>query len=212
MSSNTVITHKPPKMFAYLEGKISLIEPAAIVLDVKGVGYELKISLNTYSQLKATENAKLFTHVVLSDQTHTFSIYAFAEMAEKKVFLDLISVSGIGPNTALTMLSSLSLAELQNAVAKEDVRTVQSIKGIGPKTAQRVILELKDKFKKDAMLSHSQNIPLTSHGAVRNDALSALLALGIPKPSAEKTLDTILKTHDKTFTTEELIKIALKSA
>ncbi len=199
-------------MFAYLEGKIAHVEAAMALFDVNGVGYEVKISLNTYAHLKNTEKGKVFTYVVLSDQTHTFSIFGFSEIAEKKVFLELISVSGIGANTALTMLSSLSLPELQNAIVKEDVKTIQSIKGIGPKTAQRVILELKDKFKKDAMLSHSQNIPINSQGGVRNDALCALLALGIPKPAAEKTIDTIMRTHDKNFTTEELIKIALKSA
>ncbi|MFN0049459.1 MAG: Holliday junction branch migration protein RuvA [Cytophagales bacterium] len=199
-------------MFAYLEGKIAHIEAATAMLDVQGVGYEVKISLNTYAHLKNAEKGKVFTYVVLSDQTHTFSIYGFSEMAEKKVFLDLISVSGIGSNTALTMLSSLSLSELQNAVAKEDVKTIQSIKGIGPKTAQRVILELKDKFKKDSLLTHSQNIPINSQGSVRNDALAALLSLGIPKPAAEKTIDNIIRTNDKNFTTEELIKIALKSA
>jgi len=199
-------------MFAYLEGKVAHVEAAMALFDIHGVGYEVKISLNTYAHLKNAEKGKVFTYVVLSDQTHTFSTFGFSEMSEKKVFLDLISVSGIGANTALTMLSSLTLSELQNAIAKEDVKTIQSIKGIGPKTAQRVILELKDKFKKDSMLLHSHNIPLNSQNGVRNDALSALLALGIPKPSAEKTIDTIIRTHDKNFTTEELIKIALKSA
>lgn len=199
-------------MFAYLEGKIIQLDAAMALFDVQGVGYEIKISLNTYANLKGKEKGKVFTYVVLSDQTHTFSVFGFSEIAEKKIFLDLISVSGIGANTALTMLSSLSLPELQNAVANEDVKTIQSIKGIGPKTAQRVILELKDKFKKESLLSHSQNIPINSQGGVRNDALAALLSLGIPKPSAEKTIDTIIRTHDKNFTTEELIKIALKSA
>lgn len=176
------------------------------------MGFEIKISLITYTQIKTLKQCRLFTHVVLSDQTHTFSIFGFYEASEKKIFLDLVSVSGIGANTALTILSSLSISELQSAIAKEDVKTIQSIKGIGPKTAQRVILELKDKVKKEAVVSQSQNIAINSHAAIKNDALSALVALGIPKSTAEKTLDTILRTNDKTFTTEELIKIALKSA
>jgi Holliday junction DNA helicase RuvA len=139
-------------------------------------------------------------------------LFGFFDASEKKTFLDLISISGVGPSTALTVLSSLSYEELQNAIVREDVRTIQSIKGIGPKSAQRIILELKDKLKKDALVASSQNIPLSSQNAVRQDALAALLALGIPKTTAEKTIDNILKTHDAKITTEQLIKIALKSA
>jgi Holliday junction DNA helicase RuvA len=132
---------------------------------------------------------------------------------EKKVFLDLISVSGIGANTALTILSSLNITELQNAIIKEDLRSIQAIKGIGPKTAQRVILELKDKFKKESLISQtSVGNAVSAVNNVRSDALAALLALGIPKPNAEKTIDSILKNSEKSYSTEELIKIALKSS
>lgn len=200
-------------MFASIEGKIVLIEPAFVHIENNGIGYEIKISLSSYTLLKNATSAKLFTHIVLNDQTHTFTLYGFSELIEKKVFLDLTSVSGIGPNTALTILSSLNINELQNAIIKEDIRSIQSIKGIGPKTAQRVILELKDKFKKETLTSgNSASNSVSNLNSVRNDALSALLALGIPKPSAEKTLDQILKGSDQNLTTEQLIKIALKSA
>ena len=200
-------------MFASIEGKIVLLEPTFVHLETNGIGYEIKISLSSYSLLKNKPTAKLYTHVVLSDQTHTFTLFGFSELIEKKVFLDLTSVSGIGPNTALTILSSLNISELQNAIIREDIRLVQSIKGIGPKTAQRVILELKDKFKKENLTNVSMVAGVaTNISSIRNDALSALLALGIPKPAAERTIDQILKGSEKEYTTEELIKIALKSA
>jgi Holliday junction DNA helicase RuvA len=200
-------------MYASIEGKIANLDATVVILETHGIGYEIKISLSTYSLLKEKNTAKLYTHVVLSDQTHTFSIYGFAEQMEKKVFLDLISVSGIGANTALTILSSLNITELQNAIIKEDLRSIQAIKGIGPKTAQRVILELKDKFKKESLISQtSVGNAVSAVNNVRSDALAALLALGIPKPNAEKTIDSILKNSEKSYSTEELIKIALKSS
>ena len=197
-------------MIAYIEGRLSHKEPAYVVIDIHGLGYEIKISLNTYIQIKNLEGCKLYTYLSIKEDAHT--LYGFYEIEEKKVFLDLISISGVGPNTGLMILSSLNFSDVQQAVLREDVKTMQAIKGIGLKTAQRIILELKDKFKKDVLISQSQINTLTSHSAVRSDALSALLALGFTKPVAEKTLDTILKTHEGTITTEQLIKIALKTA
>jgi Holliday junction DNA helicase RuvA len=197
-------------MIAFIEGLIDHKDPAVVIINANGIGYEIKISLTTFSHIKGIDKCRLHTHLSIREDAHV--LFGFYELSEKKTFLDLISISGVGPSTALTILSSLSYDELQTAILREDVRTIQSIKGIGPKSAQRIILELKDKFKKDSLLSSSQNIPLSSQSTVRQDALAALISLGIPKLSADKTIDTILKTHDANITTEQLIKIALKSA
>ena len=197
-------------MIAFIEGLIDYKDPTVVIINAQGVGYEVKISLNTYSSIKPLEKCKLHTHLSIREDAHV--LFGFFEMSEKRTFLDLISISGVGPSTALMVLSSLSFEELHNAIIHEDVRTIQGVKGIGLKTAQRLILELKDKFKKDVLVSSSQNNQLNSPSSIRQDALSALLALGITRLSAEKTLDTILRTHDAKITTEQLIKIALKSA
>ncbi|TAF75817.1 MAG: Holliday junction branch migration protein RuvA [Bacteroidetes bacterium] len=197
-------------MIAFIEGIIEDLNPALLIINVNGLGYEIRISVRTYSQLKGKDKCRVQTYLNIKEDAHT--LFGFFDSEEKKSFLDLISISGVGPGTALTVLSSLSFDELQTAILREDLKTIQSIKGIGLKTAQRIILELKDKVKKDTTILLSQNIPLNSHSAKRQDALAALVALGIPKPSAEKTIDTILKTHDANITTEQIIKIALKSA
>ncbi len=197
-------------MIAFLEGIIVELNPALVVVNVQGVGYEVRVSVRTYTQLKGQTKCKLNTFLSIKEDAHT--LFGFFDLEEKKSFLDLISISGVGPGTALTVLSSLSFDELNTAILKEDLKTIQSIKGIGLKTAQRIILELKDKVKKDGIVGLSQNINLNSHSAMRQDALAALVSLGIPKASAERTIDTILKTHDSTITTEQIIKIALKSA
>ncbi|TAG52399.1 MAG: Holliday junction branch migration protein RuvA [Cytophagales bacterium] len=197
-------------MIAFVEGIIEELNPAVVVVNVQGLGYEIRISVRTYTQLKGLGKCRLNTFLSIKEDSHT--LFGFFDVAEKKSFLDLTSISGVGPGTALTVLSSLSFEELNSAIIREDLKTIQSIKGIGLKTAQRIILELKDKVKKEGIVSPSQNIPLNSHTAMRQDALAALIALGIPKVSADKTIDTILKTHDSTITTEQIIKIALKSA
>ncbi|MDX2197014.1 MAG: Holliday junction branch migration protein RuvA [Cytophagales bacterium] len=197
-------------MIAFIEGIIAHRDPATVVLNVQGVGYEMRISLQTYTKLKNLEKCKLYTILSIREDAHT--LYGFFELSEKKLFIELTSISGIGPATALTILSSLSFAELHEAIAREDLRTIQSIKGIGQKTAQRLILELKDKLKKEPIVSNSQNITISSHSIIKNEALDALTVLGIPRAAADKVLDNILKTNDLNITTEELIKIALKSA
>lgn len=197
-------------MIAFVEGIIEELNPALVVINVAGIGYEVRVSVRTYSQLKGQNKCRLNTFLSIKEDAHT--LFGFFDLEEKKSFIDLTSISGVGPGTALTVLSSLSFDELNTAIIREDLKTIQSIKGIGLKTAQRIILELKDKVKKDGSVSVSQNFPLNSHSAMRQDALAALVALGIPKPSAERTIDTILKTHDSTITTEQIIKIALKSA
>lgn len=195
-------------MIAYIDGKLTYKDPTFVIIDVAGVGYHIKISLQTYSALREGERCRLQTYLHIKEDAHT--LYGFVENAEKRLFLELISVSGIGPNTALMMLSSLSYAEIQQAIVSEDLRTIQSIKGIGSKTAQRVILELKDKMKKGMFAGEVPNFPSSTNNTIRNEALSALVTLGIPKNVAEKSIDTILKQEGNQLSIEQLIKKALK--
>jgi holliday junction DNA helicase RuvA len=197
-------------MIAYLEGKITLKSPTFIFLNVNGIGYEIRISLFTFNCIKELENCQLQTHLSIKEDAHT--LFGFYDLAEKKTFLDLISVSGVGSSTALAVLSSMSYAEFQQAIINEDLKTVQGIKGIGPKSAQRLILELKDKFKKEALINPSQNAATNQNNQTKQDALAALMALGFVKASAEKTIDLILKQQSNNISTEELIRIALKTA
>ena len=197
-------------MIAYIDGKLTYKDPAYVIIDVNGVGYEIKISLQTYAALQdGTERCKLFTYLNIREDAHI--LYGFKEQEEKLLFLDLVSVSGIGPNTALVMLSSMSSAEIRHALMNEDAKTIQSIKGIGAKTAQRAIIELKDKLRKEQMLgSSSPSIFPTQNNKVRNEALAALVTLGIPKNVAEKSIDAILKKEGTEITVEQLIKMALR--
>ncbi|GHB73179.1 Holliday junction branch migration protein RuvA [Persicitalea jodogahamensis] len=196
-------------MIAYLEGKVAYKDPAYAIIDVQGVGYEVRISLQTYSALpEVGEKSKIVTYLNIRDDAHI--LFGFAEPDEKTLFLDLVGVSGVGPATALVMLSSLSSSEIRHAIMNEDVRVVQSIKGIGSKTAQRVILELKDKMRKDSLASPVPFLAGVSGGSTRSEALAALVTLGIPKAAAEKSLDTIIKREGDQHTVEELIKLALR--
>lgn len=194
-------------MIAYIEGKITVNDPTHTIIDVNGVGYQLNISLNTYAAIKNSSKVKLHAYLHVKEDSHT--LFGFHTMAEKKMFLSLLSISGVGPNTALMIQSSLTPEELRKAIASEDVRTIQSVKGVGAKTAQRIILELKDKIHKEGV---SGEITPPVHNTVRAEALSALTVLGINKSSAEKSLDSVLKKAGNNITLEELIKQALKSA
>ena len=197
-------------MIAYIEGELTHIEPTHAILEAAGVGYHIRISLNTYSAIKEIKGkCKLHTHLQIKEDAH--SLFGFYDTTEKRVFQELISVSGIGPGTAMVMLSSMDAAGVQQAIASEDLRAIQSIKGIGAKTAQRVILELKDKMKKDTLLVDNQS-PTYKHNTKRNEALSALVTLGITKNIAEKNLDIIIKKEGETISLEQLIKLALKMA
>lgn len=197
-------------MIAYIKGKLVAKDPTFVIIDVGGVGYHIRISLQTYSALAVTDElVQLHTHLSIKEDAHT--LYGFFEVDEKQLFVDLISVSGIGPGTAMVMLSSLSAAEIKHAIVTEDVRTVQSIKGIGAKTAARAIIELKDKLKKDQLVgggtSSQPNMPTYS---LKNEALSALTTLGIARNVAEKSIDTILKKEGINISVENLIKLALR--
>lgn len=195
-------------MIAYLKGKLAHKDRAHVIIDVNGVGYEVKISLQTYASLAdGEESCKLFTHLQVKEDSHT--LVGFHSMDEKLLFLDLISVSGIGLSTALVMLSSFSSNEIRSAIMNENIALIQSIKGIGSKSAQRVILELKDKCKKDTLFVEAGMASHDANYGHKQEALAALVTLGIPRTAAEKSLDTILRSNPDA-TVENLIKLALR--
>lgn len=196
-------------MIAYIKGKLVHKDPTYVVIETNGIGYHISIALTTFSAIKDQENCLLHTYLHIKEDGH--SLYGFSNESEKKVFLQLISISGVGPSTGLMIQSSLSASELQQAIVSEDVATIQSVKGIGAKTAQRIILELKDKMLKAGVISDDVSSGI-SHNTVRQEALTALVTLGIGKNVAEKTVDKILKSSGNEITLEELIKLALKAA
>ncbi|MDF2518025.1 MAG: Holliday junction branch migration protein RuvA [Sphingobacterium sp.] len=191
-------------MYEYFNGKLAYKAPTHVIIDVSGIGYYVHISLYTFSQIKDQENCKLFISLQVREDSHT--LYGFATEGEKKLFENLISVSGIGPNTGRMILSSNTPDEIQSAIANGQVALIQKIKGIGPKTAQRLILELQDKLKKQGVEALSPTIQSQS---VPDEALSALVMLGFNKVAAEKVLNTILKTESN-LSVEDMIKLALK--
>ncbi len=197
-------------MIAFVEGALIVKEPTHVVIHTSsGLGYEIKISLNTFSSIKDLDRVKIHTHFHVKEDAHT--LFGFFEPSEKVRFLDLISINGVGPSTALMVLSSLDPEELQAAIAHEDVKTIQSVKGIGGKTAQRIVLELKDKMKKEGLLDKIDDFAAPVSNTLQTEALSALTTLGISKPAAEKTIKAILKERGE-IKLEELIKLALKRA
>lgn len=196
-------------MIAYVDGTVTYKDPAFAVIDVQGLGYEVRISLQTYTAMPDVgKRCKLVTYLNIREDAHV--LFGFLESDEKKLFLDLISISGVGPSTALVMLSSLSSPEIRQGIIDEDLRLIQSIKGIGLKTAQRVILELSDKMRKDEMLGTGVKSAGSSNGALKSEALAALVTLGIPKATAEKSVDAIIKREGFAITVEQLIKLALR--
>ncbi|MFK7953846.1 MAG: Holliday junction branch migration protein RuvA [Ekhidna sp.] len=195
-------------MITYLKGKLAYKDPTHLVIEVAGVGYEVKISLTTYTHIKDKEDILIQTYLHIKEDSHT--LFGFYEASEKKRFLDLLSINGVGPSTALMVLSSLDARELQAAIANEDVKTIQSVKGIGGKTAQRIVLELKDKMRKEGLLDKSIEIQPRFDNTLRSEALSALTTLGINKSAAEKTVNLILKEHGEEIKLEEVIKLSLK--
>lgn len=197
-------------MIAFIKGRLAHREPTHVIVDVQGVGYQLQISLQTFSEIKEQENVMLHTHLNIREDAHV--LFGFSSIGEKKLFQQLISVSGVGPSTAIVMLSYMSSNELKAAIVREDAGSLQAIKGIGGKTAQRVIIELKDKLKKESWEESQPAISLGGHNTMRNEALSALLTLGLPKAAAEKSIDTVLKKSGNTITLEDLVKQALKNA
>jgi len=196
-------------MIAYLKGKLVHKEPTHVLIEVGGIGYQVGISLHTFSEIKDKEDIKLATYLHVREDAQI--LYGFASDSEKVMFQQLISVNGIGPNTALVVLSYLSPDELKSAIIHENASALQAVKGIGGKTALRLILELRDKLKKEA-LEETPGIPGMVRNTMRQEALTALVTLGIGKAAAEKSVDTILKKSGGNMTLEELVKQALKTA
>jgi len=192
-------------MFEYIKGTVDTLKPSHVILEANSVGYFITISLNTYTQLNGQDTIKLYTHQVIREDAHL--LYGFATEAERELFRQLISVSGIGSNTAIMMFSSLSPEEIKNAILTENINLLKSIKGIGIKTAQRAIIDLKDKVGKSSV---SEQIVSAADNTIRNEALSALVMLGFVKKPAEKELDKILAAQPN-LSVESLIKLALKN-
>ena len=194
-------------MIAFVRGKFVVKSPAQVIVDVNGVGYDCQISLHTYSAISDKESGQLFTYLHITENGQT--LYGFNEMAEKELFSQLISVSGVGAATARMMLSGLKPEEIIRAIVQGNARVLEGIKGIGRKTAERLVLELRDKLGKN--ISDAGFSSLSPANRIENDALNALISLGIPKPNAEKAIKNVMNTNDSDIVLEDLIKKALKS-
>jgi Holliday junction DNA helicase, RuvA subunit len=193
-------------MIAYIKGEIAHKHPTYVIVETYGIGYQVNISLNTYSQIEKLERVKILTYLHIKEDSHT--LYGFAEDAERSLFILLLSVSGIGPNTARVVLSSMQPEEVRTAIVGENVAAFNRVKGIGPKTAKRIILDLKDKVMKDSGET-ALSVPAQDN-TLREEALSALVALGFARVKVQKTLNKILREKTDITAVEELIKIALK--
>lgn len=198
------IIFNPSKMYAFISGKIAEITPAYAIVDNHGVGYFINITLNTFAAIGEQTEVKLYTHLQVLEDAH--NLFGFYTAKERDMFELLISVSGVGCNTARLILSSLTVNELSTAIANEDTKTIQAVKGIGGKTAQRIIVDLKDKVRKT---DYAEEIVEAVDNTVKDEALSALVILGFSKNVASKALDKLLKqTPDAPV--EVLIREALK--
>ena len=194
-------------MISFIKGKKLEIDPTKIIIDVNGIGYELKISLRTYSEIKEHSVVNLFTHLQVKEDSHT--LFGFYDKSERTTFLSLLSISGVGPSTAIMILSSLSSSELNSAIISSDVLTIKSVKGIGLKTAERIILELKDKILKNLNQKNSNNFLVERDNTIKNEALSALSSLGISKNVVNNHIDRVLDTNNN-ISLEDLIREVLK--
>ena len=192
-------------MYAFIEGKISDINPANVVINCQGVGYDISISVNTYSKIKDLESCRLHTHLVVREDA--MILFGFAGEDERSSFRHLITVSGVGAGTARLILSSLTPEELSEAIVSGDAGLLQRVKGIGGKTAQRIIIDLKDKFARDPGI---REILGSEHNTKKEEALSALTMLGFNKAMAGKAIEKIIKQEGASVNVEQLIKGALK--
>lgn len=192
-------------MITHIQGRLVEKNPTDVVIECNGVGYFINISLHTFSELPASENVKLFTHLLVREDAHI--LYGFSSVAEREIFRLLISVSGVGASIARTMLSSLAPEQVLDAISMNDIPTIQSVKGIGAKTAQRVVLDLKDKILKVYGLS---SISAGTSNTNKNEALSALETLGFVRKQSEKVVDAIVKENPEA-SVEMIIKQALKN-
>lgn len=193
-------------MYAYLNGKFTYKNPAQVYVDVNGVGYDVNISLNTYSHIQNLDAGKLFTHLLVKEDAHT--LFGFFDKKEKDMFVLLTGVSGVGASTARMMLSALKPEEVAMAIMQGNVKLLESVKGIGKKTAERLVLELKDKLGKNA-----SDVDLSRHpgNSLETDALNALTALGISRSQAEQAIQRIIRAEPAVSQLEDLIKKALKA-
>ncbi len=194
-------------MIAYLSGAFTQKNPAFVVVECNGVGYQVHISLSTYSRIQNMASGKILTHLVVREDAHI--LYGFADETEKNMFLLLIGVQGVGPNTARMILSSMQVSELEQAVLAENDTLIQRIKGVGPKTAKRIVIDLKDKVGKG--LSPNENSFAITHNTLKEEALSALAMLGFTRQQGEKAVNSALKTDPDPKDVESLIKLALKN-
>ncbi len=194
-------------MIYYIEGTLFEKTPTYAVIEAGGIGYQMQISLNTFTKLGESATCKLYTEeLYVRDDMPRF--FGFADIAERDLFRQLVSVSGVGGTSALLMLSSLSAAEIQSAIVTGNVALLKSVKGIGEKTAQRIIVDLKGKMGKEEL---SSEFFVGSHNKIKEEALSALVMLGFNKQAADKVLDKVLKTEGTGQTVEQMIKSALKN-
>lgn len=193
-------------MIAFIRGNFVHKTPAVVTVEANGVGYELQISLNTYSAIQGLEKGLLYTHLAIREDAHI--LYGFSDTVEKELFLQLVSVSGVGAATARMMLSSVKPEEIVRAIVDSNTKLLESIKGIGKKSAERIVLELKDKLSKSRL---DANIPSSSYNPTGQDALNALMALGIARAAGEQAIQKVLKAEPGLSVVEDIIKKALKT-
>lgn len=193
-------------MIAFVRGHFAVKTPARVVVDVNGVGYDLQISLNTYSAISNKDSGQLFTYLHITENAQT--LFGFAELAEKEIFLQLISVSGVGAATARMMLSGMRPDEIARAIVQGNTRQLESIKGIGKKSAERLIVELRDKLGKQSL---EASFTIAGAPTVDSDAVNALIALGISRPMAEQAVKKTMASVTGQASLEEIIKQALKN-
>ncbi len=194
-------------MIGYLKGKLAVKNPTFLIVECNGVGYHVNISLNTFSKVEHLDECIIHTHLHVREDD--MSLYGFFDAEEKDLFLKLVSVNGIGNNTARVILSYMNVEEVKSAIMREDVVAISKVKGIGPKTAKRLILDLKDKIYKESG-GDVVNIS-TTNNIVKEEALSAMLALGFPKASIEKVIQKTLVNNPQISNVEEVIKLVLKN-
>lgn len=193
-------------MIAFLRGNFVRKTPATVHIDVNGVGYELQISLNTFSAISNLQHGTLHTYLHIREDAHI--LFGFSEESEKEMFIQLISVSGVGVSTARVMLSSVRPADISAAIAQGNTRFLESVKGIGKKTAERIVLELRDKMSKLGIISNNDGL---INNTLEQDALNALIALGIARPMAEQAVSKARKSNPDLNRIEEIVKQALKN-
>ena len=196
-------------MITHIEGKLIERNPTYVVIECGGIGYFINISLHTYSKIDDVGKCKLYTHFAVREDAHT--LYGFAEQQERHLFRHLISVSGVGAGTARMVLSSLSPDEVHQAILTKDVTLLQSVKGIGAKTAERIIVDLKDRLEKEGISADAVSAVSETSNKIKDDALSALVMLGFAKSAAEKAINQVLRTEGVELSVEHLIKASLKN-